>query len=536
MEKKVYARAASGLVREAGLLDVTVLNYGFTGASFSICLAFMISQSMWAYPGCDFGIAQMITLVLTVLASALAYSLLSIAMPRAGGDYIYVSRTIYPSIGFATNFTVAIMLSFFVAWGSYWGAGMALSNLLTILGYMLNNATLVSWGVAVATREGLFITSTILIVLFGLLCISGLRWFFRFCVLAFVVGSIGMIMGWAMSLTNDVSTFASKFNQFMLLFTTKPDYFHEAIKVAKDAGFTPDPGFSWCATLMILPIVAFSSLYAYGSAYIGGEVKEARKSQIYGMVLGLALLAVFNSITYWLIVNSAGYEFLSAINWLYWGGGPLELPLWPYFNLFMMIMSANVGVAALIGLGFFLLSVLFVPMNMILITRMIFSWAFDRVMPSKLAEVHERTHSPVNAIIAVCVIAELFLAIYTYTPWFTTLSGIMGCLFAYLMVGITALIFPFKAKSIYEASPSIVRYKLGKIPAISILGVIATVYFGYVICSYLVNPLYLVNSPESLTIVFGTLIGGFIIFYLARAYRKRQGIDIDLAYAEIPPE
>jgi hypothetical protein len=34
----------------------------------------------------------------------------------------------------------------------------------------------------------------------------------------------------------------------------------------------------------------------------------------------------------------------------------------------------------------------------------------------------------------------------------------------------------------------------------------------------------------------GTILAGVIFYYVARAVRKSQGVDIDRAFAEIPPE
>jgi hypothetical protein len=36
--------------------------------------------------------------------------------------------------------------------------------------------------------------------------------------------------------------------------------------------------------------------------------------------------------------------------------------------------------------------------------------------------------------------------------------------------------------------------------------------------------------------MIGYWILGILLYYLAKAYRKRQGIDIEAAFREIPPE
>jgi hypothetical protein len=61
-----FVRRSSGLVRELGLLDAFTMNFGASGAIFSITLAFVISQALWAYPSSDVGLGVLLSLVLTL--------------------------------------------------------------------------------------------------------------------------------------------------------------------------------------------------------------------------------------------------------------------------------------------------------------------------------------------------------------------------------------------------------------------------------------------------------------------------------------
>ena len=44
------------------------------------------------------------------------------------------------------------------------------------------------------------------------------------------------------------------------------------------------------------------------------------------------------------------------------------------------------------------------------------------------------------------------------------------------------------------------------------------------------------NSPQSVTLIVSIFIAAFILYWIIRAYRKRQGIDIDAVFRELPPE
>lgn len=530
-----FAREATGLVREIGVFDSFVLNHGFTGAAFSICMAWMVAQCLYAYPGGDFGVASLITFVLALLGVVLPYAFFSMIMPRSGGDYVYVSRTLHPAVGFMGSFGIMLALSYFVAWGCYWSMGMVASNILGTIGYSINNQALIAASNYLMTDIGLYIVSAITILIFGLVTMSGMRTFMKVMKVSFVIGFIGFGIAIIYMVITTPEQFAAIFNSFMHNFTDHPDYYHGVITQAREAGFAGASGFSWTETLKLLPIVAFSSLFAVGSAYVGGEIKDTQRTQIWGMTLALAFLAVGNAVIYWLMVKSAGYDFLSAINFLFYDGQSLELPLWPFINLFAMLMTNNLFLSVLVGLGFFAFSYYFIPMNMMLCTRMVFAWSFDRIFPVKFSEVSDRTHSPNYAVLLIVALSEVFLAIYIFTPWLPTLESLSINIVMFALVALSAVLFPLIKKAMYEMSPAF-YYRVAGLPFMIISGLVGLGYMGYLLYSYLTEPKYEATTTGGQLMILGIFAIALAIFYGMRALRKRSNIDIDLAYKEIPPE
>jgi len=530
-----FARDATGLVREIGLWDSFVLNHGFTGAVFSICLAWMVSQSLFVSPKGDFGVASLITFILIGVGVVLPYALFSMTMPRSGGDYVYVSRSLHPAVAFMGSLGIMLALSYFVAWGCYWEIGMVASNILGILGYTLDNQTLIGISEYLTSKTGLYIISAIAIIIFGLITVSGLRNFLLLIKASFIIGFIGMIVAIIYMLTTSPAEFARIFNTFMQNFTSDSNYYQTVIIQAKEAGFETGGGFSLIDTLKLLPIVAFSSLFAVGSAYVGGEVKNTQSTQLWGMLGALGFLAVGNAVIYWLTVKSVGAEFLGSINYLFYAGEPLELPLWPYVNLFSMLMPENIFMSLIIGIGFFAFSYYFIPMNMLLCTRMVFAWSFDRIFPVKFSEVSDRTHSPIWAVLLLVVLSEIFLAIYVFTPWLPTLESISISSVMILLVAISAIVFPYVKKTMFEMSPAY-DFRLGNIPLMTISGIVGTLYMFYLLISYVTVPEYGASTSGGRLIILGIYVIALITFYGMRAWRKKNNVDIDLAYKEIPPE
>jgi amino acid transporter len=253
------------------------------------------------------------------------------------------------------------------------------------------------------------------------------------------------------------------------------------------------------------------------------------------MSLGLATLAVLNTLIYVLLLKVTGQEFLGAANYLWYEGILPDLPLNPFFNLFILVLTKNPLFLVLVGLGYFAMSVLFVPMNIFLNTRMVFAWTFDRILPELFAQVHPRTHSPTYATLLVMAIAEIFLAIFAFTPWLSTLGAIAGAMLTFICTSLAAAIFPFRRPSLFRSSP-IARYTIKGIPLISVCGAIGVIYLTATEIAYLVNDKYLVNSPSGLAIIGGMILIAVIIYTVAQFVQRRRGVDFAMLAQEIPPE
>jgi hypothetical protein len=61
-------------------------------------------------------------------------------------------------------------------------------------------------------------------------------------------------------------------------------------------------------------------------------------------------------------------------------------------------------------------------------------------------------------------------------------------------------------------------------------------YFTVGLYLMLTNDLLFLNSPQQLVTTALQFIVPLVIFFVARSYRRRQGLPIDSAFREIPPE
>jgi amino acid transporter len=166
-------------------------------------------------------------------------------------------------------------------------------------------------------------------------------------------------------------------------------------------------------------------------------------------------------------------------------------------------------------------------------------WSFDRLLPQKYTEVSDRLHVPVIALVSVTIFVEFALALTSFTGLYGVWvnASWMGAI-VILISALSGIVLPYrkKTKSIYESAPAVVRTKVVGVPLVTIggLGTLAFVllFFGTAALSPTVSP---VTSTQALSILIWCIIG-VAFFYVVRYYRLRQGLDLSMAFAELPPE
>jgi len=251
-----------------------------------------------------------------------------------------------------------------------------------------------------------------------------------------------------------------------------------------------------------------------------------------GLMMAVALFFIFKTI---------GYDFLSSAFYI-WEVFPDKwpIPVPPFPNFLMAIAYGNPVIQFITAATFTVWPVVVMIPAMILSTRYIFSWAFDRMAPSFLAKVSEKYHTPVYATVVTCILYWLVLVGVVYAP--ELVFPILAASSMYIFVGnvtltaITALFFPWRKKEIYDASP-IKNLKVGPIPLISLAAAITLGVAVFTCYLYLTFPaLGLGPWENALYIYIGAAAVGLILYYIITQYRKRQGVPIDLAFKEIPPE
>ena len=542
-EAGLYVRQATGLVRAAGKWSVLVYNIMFV--SIGLMTLFALSLIPAFYPGANIQLTFVLALVV-VLPTSMVFAMLSVAMPRSGGDYVYVSRALGPAWGMMSNWNQTVWWILYGGVPSAFFAYYGLTPLLRSLGVLTNNPGLITWGDRLSTPTGAFLTGTALIVILVVIFATGMNFYFRIQNVLFVVAMLGVLLTIVLLLAKNPASFQSGFNHSLASTAGTSDPYQAVITAAKKSGFTTAP-FSLLWTIIPVTWIYLELVFNQSSAYIGGEVRRPGRVQIWSMPAAAIISTGAAMLLVWMFQRTAGTTFLGAVGFN--GGAALHFSTAPTYSELASYAIGNAVVSFLLCFGFIFWSYSWLPGQILNASRNLLAYGIDGVMPSWLSNVNGRRHTPVNALtfMGLGSIAALYFYTRPDSP-FKTLTGIFGFILSFCITSVAAIVLPYRQRKVWENSS--VNWRLGQVPVMSIVGVLSLIACLFMAWDYLRDPLSGITwKPEGGGgILFGSrsfdmfllniaiLLSGLVIYLVARWVQRRRGVDLDAAYREIPIE
>ena len=365
--------------------------------------------------------------------------------------------------------------------------------------------------------------------------------YMRAIVVAVVGGFIvSTVIAFGLFLVGTPSSFQGLFNQYMQAYSTSPDAYKQVLDTAYAAGYGGAQPYSLEATVPSMAFVCGYTSAPFMTTYFGGEIRrggEVRRHAI-SMVVGGLYSIVFLQIVLWIFMSTVlTREFVGAASYLYFTGQSIipTDPLWYFYTYVLAINSLPLLI--LLFLGYMLMAVPKMSGELLMPSRCAFAWSFDRLAPAKFSEVSERFRVPIYTVLAATVVGFVFLAWMTgEASSYITMSTISTfvILILWAVVAITAIVFPYRSRSTFEASR--VGTKIGGIPVVSIVGAVSLAFVSWLFLTFYLNPAFTGYTWFTWTIMAVLYGGALAYYYLVVYYRKKQGIDIGLAFRELPPE
>lgn len=538
----VFARKATGLVREGSAWSVLVYNINFVSIGLMLVFALVLEPAF--YPGGNIE-GTFIGAFIVVIPTSLTYAFLAAAMPRSGGDYVYVSRILGPSWGMMSSLNNTIWWILYGGVPSAFFAYYGLTPLLRGLGVLTNNATLIRYGNDLSTPTGAFVVGTILIVLLVAIFAIGLNAYFRIQNWLFAIALIGLAVTIGILATTSHTAFVSSFNHYIGRITGQHGAYHHVIATATKTGFTTAP-FSLYWTLIPMTWIYLELVFNQSSAYIGGEVKRPGKVQLWSMPFAAIFSTGVAMLIAWLISRVMGPVFLGAASWT--TGAAMGFSSAPVYTELVGFAAGNVVLGFIVTFAFLFWSYSWLPGQILNSSRNLLAYGIDGVFPSWFGKVSEKRHTPVNALVVMGLgsIGALFWYTRPTSP-FKTITGIFGFILSFLMVSLAAMLFPYRQRHVFDASP--VSWRLGKLPVVTIVGALSFAACGYMGWVYLNDPLSGLSAvPHNTGGIFGhqtffmfilnifIWLLGWFVYWVAKLVRARKGIDLSATYRELPVE
>lgn len=538
----LFVRKATGLVRSWSVMDAFV--YAFFSINLITLGLYSFSQMYYFEGGM---INALIVSAVFIFFEVIVYAGLIAVMPRSGGDYVWQSRI----LGGAVGFILAVTGWWFILWlwVPLYGDMFRHIVLVPILG-ILGAKDAALW--FAGTQNGAFIASLITLAIVSLFIALGMKTYAKIQKYSFYGGVLGLFIVIVLLLTGSNAAFKAGLDaNASSMFGAQAGVYDATASLGVEAGaVTPFSGGAWLAVFLVLPYMVFFNLWPNWGATLYGEVRGATdfKRNVSGMGWALGVTTLLGIVLLYSISKTIGWDFYvqaGAAWWNYvWGYTDVApaLPVWPYPALFAAFLTPSrvlqFIVVVLMSLWWFGWSgTVFLSS-----TRVIFAAAFDRLLPEKVAEVNERTGTPVNALLLMVIPSVLIAYLFSYNiadfQTFTLCSTLVIAV-TYLGTTVSAIILPYTKPDLYKASP-IAQYNVLGIPLITVSGVIFGGFLVFLLYQWIFDPNGLygigISNTSSVIYMLSMYVLAAVIYFGFKSYRKRSGIDMDKVQSEIPVE
>ena len=533
---EVFARRASGLVREASFLDAFA--FGFLNQGLAISTWMLLSWGVFLFPSGDLLGSVLLSVLFTLPGVALVWGILGASMPRSGGCYIYNTRIIHPAVGMAVSFGDYFIWWFWIVVLAPWVADPGLTTLFG----MLDMTEAAEWA---RSPTGMFIISTVVNILAYLFTFYGIRWYLLhqrvILALSFLtLGIVASILG-----THSHEEFVAAWNAMAAQYGSL-DYqgMIEAARNAAPEVFNPVMPLL-LGTLGLMVVSSWWAHYGWAVNVIGGEVKRPQRNILaaqYGAIIVPAVAVAIFSLIY---PNLVGNEFMRALAVADNAGlDGYNMPFSANFvGITRVFIDTNSTIGALIAvlaaLSLILADYIWIPMSYVAGSRIVVAWGMDRMGPGWFSEVHPRWASPVKNLTFMFLTSEIGLVLYSLFPeWFAALAvTATECVSIWGVTAIAATIFPFRksVRSVWETSPY-KNWRIGPIPVVTIGGIVDLIYIGILLYFFYTNPGLEGVTELAVAWFIGLWVFGALWYYYWRRKWKKEGIDVDLAWKALPPE
>ena len=449
-----------------------------------------------------------------VLPQMFIYTMIQRRTPRTGGDYVWMSRQLGGLFGSAMgltgaclNFIAFVAILILSAVFSIGSVGVALGN-QSFLGLALPG------NVPGADPTAQFILGSIIFTILVLINIVSPKTAIRTLTVLVVFGVIGIVLGLGVLVAGGTSGVVGYVNSLGITNTT-----YNSIA----ASYT-GPSFDFGNTLILMPFYFLFLFPWFNMSTIAGSELKGKTALRWSVPISGITVFIIWTIVFAVLYGVAGQPFINAA----FANSTLVFDYGFNFWTLAMGVANNLAVSVTLGIAWIVWNIIFLMVTIMAVARYILALSFDRFLPSKFAYVSPRFNSPAIAHIFDLVLAIILVgATAFYYGQLSALSATaIGPMLFFLFVAVASILYGIRRKS----ESTVVRAGL------VIAGALSTLVFAFVSYEFVIFPSIYGGNLLSYAFLVLSFIGGLIIYIVHKQYLKKQGIDLSMAFKEIPPE
>ena len=293
-----FVRDATGIVRAISPMQAFITTVAVTNIGFGIATTYIPALYVW--PGANLALAFVMVLPFLLLHSTL-YSMMAISMPRSGGEYVWSSRIIHPSLGSSLALTNVIFNSIFMGFFANTFVTYGLYSVFVTLGAITNNTDLINSSISIFTNP-LWITviGSVLLVYISIIMIRGVQFYLKQQIVYWGLGMLGTLIAMVLLFQTTPTQFATTFDHVLSHYIS----YEGIIQSAKSSGFTWAPSMGATFGAMTLAWLANNG-YQY-SGYFSGELKRVDRSMFVSTIGNNLFCTLLYSVFAFALVGAVG--------------------------------------------------------------------------------------------------------------------------------------------------------------------------------------------------------------------------------------
>jgi amino acid transporter len=530
---RLFIRQTSGLVRELGIPAATAISL----ASVAVVNTFInFNAGLTDFTKSDMYL-PLVAAAIIWLVAMFAYRYLLRAVPRAGGEYVYLSRIVSPVVGSIAGLGIAVVFTYVLSTNAHFAAQFT-PFMLSGLGAAFHSTAVANAGNHLTSNIAIAWLSVAVMLIVAALSLFSVKivariifWLIALQVVAFIV-LIGMLA------FNSHADFTSA----LATYSNHPGAYQAIIAGAKTNGVVF--GTSIASAVAIIPFMVLNYNGVLYSYYVGGELRRPGRTYLYASAISIGLLVVLWVGVWALLRARAGLTFMQAQANL----GVINPTAYGKITSLSSV-SGGLGYGLVLS-GDPITKILFataVPLAeiavnlafLVVTTRVLFAQAFDRLLPVSVAKIGDRNHAP-NVAIGIVLVIGIGFCFLTSLVNLGNIVALQSLFFALILLagGVAATALPMRRPDLIPTPSLSADARRRWLRNVALVGGATTVLALFTIYELVAHSsVYGKFSWESILTLVIVLGAGPVIYVIARQVRRqRDSLDLSMAMHELPPE